>query len=195
MQFGEMVQKVVTRTKRPDKADEIEDAINNAISFFSTAASFSHDLIEGTVAINPTQHAQSISISDNFPRFRRIKYLQRTGQRGFLSKIDPHNAFDIRGCERLDAWYRAGDNLVFKLKTLSPTLEYGYFTYPQTMLAPSDEHWMMEQVPLMIFNMACAEIFDSIGEPNDAKVHNGRAMGMFEIARNDFMDSGTARAA
>jgi hypothetical protein len=192
MLFGEMVDKVVTRTKRPDKLDQVQDAVNNAISFFSLGASFSQDLIEGTVVIDGTLYAQSLIISANLARFRRIKYLKRTGARGYLKKADPLKVFDAAGCEQLDRWYRSGDNLVFKLAVLSPTLEYGYFAYPALLEDTDDAHWMMDVVPLMVFNKAASEIFSSINEDGDARTHEARAMQMFEIAKNDFEDGATA---
>ncbi len=193
MTLSEMKAKVIERTKRPDKADEIVDAINNAISFFTLGASFMQDLVEGTVAITATDYAQSLAISTNFTRFRRIKYLKRTGARTYLKQADPLKVFDAAGCELLDRWYRSGDNIVFKLKTLSPTLEYGFFAYPDLLEDDDDTHWMMDIVPLMIFNKACAEIFASIGDADaDMKNHESRAMVMFEVAKQDFEDGGTA---
>lgn len=193
MQLSEMIDKIVERTKRSDKRSEAADAINNAISFFSLGASFAQDLVEGTVAITATDFAQSLPIAANFARFRRFKYLKRTGAKGFLKQSDPLKVFDKFGCELLDRWYRAGDNVVFKLAVLSPTLEYGYYAYPELLEADADTHWMFDVVPLMIFNKACAEIFQSIGDADaDMKVCEGRAMQMFEVAKQDFEDGGTA---
>lgn len=192
MQLSEMIDRVITRTKRADKRSEIIDAINNAISYFSLGASFMQDLVEGTVNINGSQFAQSLVISTNFPRFRRIKYLKRTGAKGYLKQADPLKVFDRYGCEQLDRWYRSGDNIVFKVQTLSPTLEYGYFQYPDLLEDDADTHWMLDIVPMMIFNKACAEIFQSIGDAdNDYRLCEKRAMDMFEIAKQDFEDGGT----
>lgn len=193
MDLSEMIDKVITRTKRPDKRDEIIDAINNAISTFSLGASFAQDLVEGTVNITATEFAQSLSISANFTRFRRIKYLKRTGAKNFLKQADPLKVFDRNGCELLDRWYRAGNNIVFKLKTLSATLEYGFYQYPELLEDDADTHWMLDIVPMMIFNKACAEIFQSIGDADaDYKLCEGRAWQLFEIAKQDFEDGGTA---
>lgn len=193
MQLSEMIDKVIARTKRADKRLEIIDAINNAISFFSLGASFGQDLVEGTVNIVATDFAQSLSISASFTRFRRIKYLKRTGAKTFLTHADPLKVFDRNGCELLDRWYRAGNNIVFKLKTLSPTLEYGFYQYPDLLEDDADTHWMLDIVPLMIFNKACAEIFQSIGDADaDYRLCENRAMQMFDVAKQDFEDGATA---
>lgn len=193
MNLSEIVEKVITRTKRPDKRDEAIDAVNAAISTFSLGASFAQDLVEGTVAIDAAEYAQSLPISANFTRFRRLKYLKRTGAKTYINMTDPLKVFDRNGCELLDRWYRAGDNLVFKLLVLSPTLEYGFYQYPALLEDDADTHWMLDIVPLMIFNKACAEIFQSIGDADaDYRLHEGRAWQMFDIAKQDFEDSGTA---
>lgn len=193
MDLSEMIERVIRRTKRADKRDEIIDAINNAISFFSLGASFGQDLVEGTVNIVATDYAQSLSISANFTRFRRIKYLKRTGARFPLKQVDPLKVFDALGCEQLDRWYRAGNNIVFKLQTLSATLEYGFYQYPELLEDDEDTHWMLDIVPMMIFNKACAEIFQSIGDADrDYQLCEGRAMQAFEVAKQDFEDGGTA---
>lgn len=193
MQLSEMIDKIIDRTKRADKRAEIIDAINNALSFFSLGASFSQDLVEATVTIDGAVYAQSIVVATEFTRFRRIKYLKRTGTKSYLKQADPLKVFDKYGCELLDRWYRAGGNIVFKLAVLSPTLEAGYYQYPELLEDDADTHWMLDIVPLMIFNKACAEIFQSIGDADaDMRVCESRAMQMFEIAKQDFEDSGTA---
>jgi len=196
MQLSEMVDKVITRTKRPDKRTEVVDAINNAISFASLGASFMQDLLEGTVNITATEYAQSLSISVNFPRFRRIKYLKRTGATKFLKQADPLKIFDACGVEQLERWYRAGNNIVFKLQTLSPTLEYGFFQYPELLEDDADTHWMLDIIPMYVFNKACAEIFQSIGDAdNDMRTCEARAITLLDVAKQDFEDGGTAVSA
>jgi len=138
-------------------------------------------------------YAQSIVISTNFPRFRRIKYLKRTGARKYLTQADPLKVFDRNGCEQLDRWYRSGDNIVFKVLSLSPTLEYGFFQFPALLEDDTDTHWMLDIIPMVIFNEACSEIFQSIGDADaDYRICAGKAMQLFEIAKQDFEDSGTA---
>lgn len=193
MDLSEMRVKVIERTKRSDKVQETDDAINNAISFFSLGSSFMQDLVEGTVAIDATLFAQSLSISASFTRFRRLKYLKRTGQRGYIKQADPLKIYDAAGCELLDRWYRSGNNIVFKLKTLSPTLEYGFFQYPALLEDDTDTHWMLDIIPMAVFNKACAEIFQSIGDADaDVRICETRAMAMFDVAKQDFEDAGTA---
>jgi len=191
MLFGEMTDRIINRCKRPDKRETAQDSINNAISYFTLAATFAQDLVEGTVNINPQQYAQSFSISTNFPLFRRIKYLKRTEAKSYLIKADAQKVYDKSGCELLDRWYRAGDNIVFKLAKLSPTLEYGYYAYPDLLVDPDDTHWMLDITPMMIQNKALSEVFFSIGEPQEAGTHQRIAHDFFAAAKGDFEDAST----
>lgn len=195
MLFGEMTDWVLRTTKRPDKRQDVKDAINRAISFFTLGASFSQDMIEGTVAINATQYAQSISVTTYFPRLRRFKYLKIPGQRGYINYIDPNKVFDRNGCEALNRWYRSGDNIVFKLNMLSATLDYGYYMYPALLVATGDSHWMLDVTPTMIHDRVASEIFQGIGEPSEAKRYLDLAMGHYLVAKDDFETGATAVAA
>lgn len=189
-----MVQWVMRTTKRPDKVLDIKDAINSAIESFSLAATFAADLVETTININGTQFAQSLDIDDNFTRFRKMKYLKRTGQKGYICWIDSQNVFDKHGCEQLDRWYRAGGNIVFKMRVLSPTLDIGYYSYPGLLVADTDDHWMMEVIKTIVHDKAAARVFYLIGENSDADKFGKLAENAFLAARDDLEDSAEIRS-
>ena len=46
-----MADNIATRTIRPDKIDEIKDAINDAIEFCTVNGDFANDLVESIVAV------------------------------------------------------------------------------------------------------------------------------------------------
>jgi hypothetical protein len=194
MQFSEMIEWIIRTTKRPDKREDIKDAINGAISFFSLGASFRQDFVETSIAISSTSFAQSISVASNFTRLRRIDYIKRPGQKGYINGVDPKQVFDKNGCEQLDKWYRAGDNIVFKMKTLAATLDVGYFQYPQRLVLDNSTHWMLDTTPDMVHRKAVAQIFDDIGEAQDSARYERRSMELFEIAKGDFEIAYTAKA-
>lgn len=194
MQFGEMVIWVTSVTKRPDKNQDIKDAINAAILKYSLAASFADDRLEGTTVINAQQYAQSLIISTNLPRFRRIVYLKRTGQRGYLKMRQPNRIFDESGCQAIDVWYRSGDNLVFSMSALASSLDWCIMQYPPKLVNDADVFWMLDKIHPVIHAAACSDIFDSIGEPTDAKAKLARAESLFAIAKEDFEDASTTKA-
>lgn len=186
MDFSDMQDWVIRTTKRPDKREDIKDAINGAISFFTLGASFADDLVEGSVAIDSTEYAQSFSIASTFTRFRRLVYLKRPAAKAYIDPTTPQQVFDKNGCEKLDRYYRAGDNIIFKLRSLSATLLYGYLQYPARLSADADTHWMFDKMPDAIHRKACAQIFDDIGEPQDSARFDKKANELFLVAKEDF---------
>lgn len=194
MQFSEMIQWVTRTTKRPDKSQDIKDAINSAIENFSLTATFANDLIEFThTYTDNTSYIQSLSIPDIFTRYRKMKYLRQTGCKDYIKWCDPQNVF-ANGCEQLDKWYRSGNNIIFKRSNLVATLEVGYYSYPVRLAANTDLHWMLDIMPTTIHDKAAARIFTVIGENQDAGLFDKMANDTFMKNKEDFEDSAVIRS-
>jgi hypothetical protein len=194
MQFSEMVQWVTRTTKRPDKVDDIKSAINGAIEHFSLAATFAADLVETSISINALLYAQSLDITTQFTRFRKMKYIKRTDQKGYIYHIDSQNVFDKNGCEQLDRWYRAGNNIVFKMKLRSASLEVGYYSYPALLITDTDTNWMLDVIKTIIHDKASSRVFYVIGENADADRYGTIAEKDFIAAKEDLEDSAEVRS-
>lgn len=188
MDFGTIATNVATRLIRPDKEDEIKDAINDAIEYCTVNGSFSADLVESSVAVDSTVYSQSIVISTTFTRFRKIKYLKPDGYNKLLGWRDPARVFDDKGNECNDVWYRAGDNIVINLSTLVDTVYYGYYQFPARLTLDADTHWMLDYMYSAIFNYACADIWESIGNAEEASRYRAMADRYFISHRRDHMD-------
>lgn len=193
MNFGEMATKICTRIIRPDKEDEAKEAINDAIEYCTVNGDFARDITEGEVAVDASVYSQSIVISTTFTRFRKIKYLRPEGYNRFLKWNDPSRIFDDRGNECTDVWYRAGDNIVLKTSQLVDNILYGYYSFPEMLDDDADEHWMLEDMQGAIFNLACADMWDSIGNEAEAARFRQRGENFLISHRRDHMDS-VARA-
>ncbi len=169
VQFSEVVQSVVDRTKRADKRAEIKAAVNQAVAYFATA-NFPNDLLEiAAFAIDETESVQSFDISDvaNFTRFKRICYIRPSGFNKVLAERTPDKMFhDGREC--LDVWYRSGNNIIFKLSRLQSTLKIGYFSYHEKMVEDADEDWILDELTTAVEDFATARIMRSIGEDAEA---------------------------
>jgi hypothetical protein len=163
MDFGTMVDKIAQRCLRPDKAEDIKDAINDAIEYCVVNGDFADDLVEGNTTVDSTVYTQSIVISTTFTRFRKVKYLRPNGYNKLLSPRDPARIFDDKGNTCRDVWYRAGDNLILNTSSLVSTIYYGYYQFPARMEDDTDEHWMLSNMYTAIFNIALADIWDDIG--------------------------------
>jgi hypothetical protein len=194
MQFSEMVQWITRTTKRPDKSQDIKDAVNSAIENFSLTATFANDLVEFTHRYTDnTAYTQSLSISDLFTRFRKLKYLKQTGAKCYITWCDPQNIF-VNGCEQLNRWYRSGNNIIFKRDKLIATLEVGYYSYPERLTLDTDQHWMLEIMPTTIHDQAASRIFFIIGENDDAIRFAALAKDAFQKNKEDFEDSAVIRS-
>lgn len=167
MDFGTMASNIATRMIRPDKVDEVKDAINDAIEFCSVNGDFAADLIEGTVAMETTVYSQSIVISTTFTRFRKVKYLKPLGYTRFLEWKDPSRVFDPDGNQCRDIWYRAGDNIVVNTSALISSMLYGYYQFPARMDDDTDTHWMMDYMYSAVFNLALADMWENIGNAEE----------------------------
>lgn len=189
MDFGTMADNIATRVIRPDKVDEIKDAINDAIEFCTVNGDFAVDLVESTVAMEDDVYSQSIVISTTFTRFRKIKYLKPLGYTKFLAWMDPSRVFDNDGNQCKDVWYRAGDNIVINTSALIETMLYGYYQFPERMDDDADTHWMMDYMYMAIFNLACADIWESIGNAEEATRYRTKGEKAFLSHRRDHADS------
>lgn len=168
MNFGEAVDNIVRRIKRPDKLLDVQDAINRAIGLFATST-FYHDLVEFTATLsNPDQYVHQVAINTTpFVRFRKIKYLRPTGYRNYLAFRDPSRVWQ-QGCEAQDVWYRSGNYIYFKLSLLSTTLEVGYYQYHATLVEDDDEDWMLDEMWPAVQAYALAEVFEDLGNAEEA---------------------------
>lgn len=194
MQFSEMVQWVKETTKRPDKTVDIKNAINAAIENFSLTATFAQDLLEFTHTFaDNTVYVQSLSLSSVFTRFRKMKYMRQTGRKEYINWCDPQNIF-VNGCEQLDKWYRAGNNIQFKRSVLVSTIEIGYYQYPARITADAGTHWMMDIMPTTIHDKAAGRVFYVIGENADGDKYTKLAEDDFLKKKEDFEDGAVIRS-
>lgn len=189
MIFSEAVAEVISITGRPDKAADIASQLNRAISFFCLKAEFSRDLLETSLAIDPTLFADTISIA-SLVRFRKFKYLRPLAQRYYLRSIDPTQIFTPEGNYQPNRYYVAGNTLSYTLSQLDTSLEIGYYQYPPVLSSTpgSDSHWLLDLIPYAAVEKAAAKIFQLVGDDSSYKFYEGSSMEMFVTGRKDFQD-------
>jgi hypothetical protein len=203
MDFAAAIAEVIAITKRPDKTTEISSNLNKAILFFTLKADFARDLIETSIAIDPTVYGETLSIATAFTRFRKIKYIRPRSQRRFLTFIDPTQLFSPSEMVQRNRFYVAGENLTFTLSTKDTHLEIGYYQYPPTIIEtaptppaeePPNTHWMLDMIPWAITERAASQVFKSIGDDVSARFYEASSMELFLAARRDFADSVISQA-
>lgn len=185
MNFTEVVDEVVRILKRPDKKVDVQREVNAAINFCCTEANFARDRQEQSVDIDATLYAQNIPLS-TFTRFRKVDCIRPANRNKLLQPLDPSKIFTPKGCETLDVYYLAGDQINFKLATLASSLLVAYFSYPPTLTDTAATFWLLEQSPYMIINKAAAVVFDNIGDEKAAAKHLSYFALDFTSAKRDY---------
>lgn len=182
MNFGEMQDLVIRRTKRPDKADIVRDGINAAIAFFSSA-NFDADRVELTnFSIDSTLFAQSFPINTSpFERFKVIDYIRPTGYSRNLAWRDPKHVFN-NGYETLDVYYRSGTNITFKLCKLQSELKIGYFQYHERLEDDDDdaEDWILDELTEGVSLYTRSRVMRDIGEDTESNNNYKEALILWE---------------
>jgi len=187
MTLGELQAWILSTIKRPEKAAEVVYAINAAIEKASTQGDYAWDLVEGSISLDATVYAQSIAISSSFQRFRKLKYLRPSGYKKVLQWKDPSRIFD-KGIETVDCWYRAGDNIIFKLCHLQSSARYAYYAYPTRLTAAGHTNNYTVQMPTVLHDLACARLYEDMGNEAEAGRLERRALRDLAAMRADRQD-------
>lgn len=172
MNFLQAVAEVVETTKRPDKINIIRREINAAISFYCLDNNdFPRDFIEQSIPLVATAYTQGFSLT-LLTRYRKVKYIKRGGTREFLTRLTDTEMY--KGMDKCNKFYEVGSSINVSLSKLSSTLDIGYYTYPP-ILEEDDSFWLLDIVPFMIIDRACAAIFKDIGDEKSYSVHKAQA--------------------
>lgn len=183
MNYTEAVNEVLGIVKRPDKLVDVQRAVNAAINFCCIEGNFARDRQEQTVPLDATAYAQNIQLS-LLTRFRKVDCMRPSNRKEYLRHLDPSKLF-VKGCEELDVYYIAGDQINLKLKTLATEMLIAYFSYPPVLLG-TQTFWLLDTVPYMIIDRAAAQVFNAIGDDKSEATHRGYFMQAFESAKADF---------
>lgn len=184
MNFSQVVQAVVSVTKRPDRLVDAERAVNSALSFFCLKGKFNQDIVEASIPIDPTLYGDTISLI-SLQRFRHFKYIKVPGVLGYINQIGSDKIFTPGSIMQRDCYYVAGTNLTYILSTLSQTLEVAYYVYPAVLSDPDATHWMMDMIPQAVIDKAASDIFKVIGDDNSMKMHLSLAMDAYNVMVRD----------
>lgn len=189
MNFLEAQDEIISLTKRADKRTSIKGHLNRAIGFIAASGTWAHDLVELQHTIDANLYAQSFDITElPFVRFRKVKYIRPTGFRKYLAFRDPAMVFDDNGCQATNVYYRAGNNIVFSLSSLQPTVEMGYYQYHAQLSADADVDWMLDEIWPAVHDIAASYTFRDIGENTDSDKYLQWGMQQFRVYLRDLGD-------
>lgn len=190
MNFSEVVNEVLSLTKRPDKVTQAENAVNSRLARCILKGEFSHDLVETTIPIDDTLYAQLVDLStlaSPLTRFRKWKYLKQPGALKYLEPGDVSNVFRPGGYTQSDIFYMIGSTLNIITSSLSSTLEVGYYQYAPA-LKNNETHWLLDICPYAIINLATGELFNSMGDVGASKYYIASGEDLFQTLVRDMRD-------
>jgi hypothetical protein len=177
MNFTEALNEVIAKTKRPDKSAESASALNRAILFYSLKGEFPQDMVEDSIPIDATLYGATIPL-DFVTRFRKFVYIKRPSHLGYLTPIGADKVMTPTHTIQKDVYFIAGNNFTYVLKSLSPSLEIGYFQTP-AILSDTDTCWLLDVIPWAIIDKAAGSIFQAIGDETSWRAHETASVELF----------------
>jgi hypothetical protein len=190
MNVAEAVQNILILCSRPDKSAEALKALNYAISYCTLQGDFKRDMVEASIAVNPTLYGATVSLA-SLTRFRRFTYVKPTGVKYYLSPLSGEKIFTPKNNMQPNVYYVAGTSLTYTLSALTPTLEVSYLTYPITLdTVTNTTHWMLDLMPYAIIDIATSRIFQDIGDEASSTRFKGSGMELYLITRRDLNQGG-----
>lgn len=181
MNFTDIVSSIILRTKRPDKVADIRNAVNAALLQYCSDADYGGDLqeIQYPLPIPGTQTAVPLT---SLPRLRAISYIKITGTRVYVKKLDtliPEPCTDLR-----NKWYKAGSNINVNLGQSATSLDIGYYAYPPYLTDAAPTHWMLEGNWSAIQQKALADVYNDIGDAQEAAAAERKAQLYYSVFKN-----------
>lgn len=185
MIFSEIQTEIMRITSRPDKGDDTISAINRAVNRLTLKGDFAQDLVEGSLSVNAALYGATVSLT-SLTRFRKFRYLKPTGVKYYLTPLPPEKIFTPKNAVQPNKYYIAGTSLTYTLGALTPTLEYGYFTYPiQLDAVTNNTHWMFNVIPFAVIDLAASVVFNTIGDEVSSKKFESSAMDLYNTYKSD----------
>lgn len=169
MNFQELVDEVISITKRPDLRSRTESAVKAATLKMHHSDFYYKDLVETAVQFNQEFYLQNFVPSEVIPRYRKAKYI-RIWQGGapdgmpgiFLENIQIENSMGQYQEVKTDVFYMAGQNL--QIRTSCPLKHILFGAYVHPVVSPEAEYdsWIAREYPYAIVYEAARSIFYSI---------------------------------
>ena len=176
--FASLVDSVIEITKRGERKKQIQLAIAKATLKFHLVDFWQRDLIEKDVVVDdsdkPIYH---IDVGDKMKGFRKLAYMNAWDPTGRavlfeFTEISPMRPRTDYGYLKQEGYYLAGGILNIRSVRNFTHVLAGWYTTPSVNLNEYDS-WVAKMYSPAIIDEACAEIFGSIGD-NDEAARRGK---------------------
>jgi len=183
MNFTEIVNEILGRTRRPDKLSSIRREVNSAVLFFSLDMDATRDVTEALYSVVANEYSQALPLS-TWPRFRKFQYMKYPNTRNYIVEINAKKLY-TEECKTADRYYVAGDNVNINLSTLTSQLDIGYYSYPPVLTDASPNYWLLDRAWNVVFDRACAKVYAEIDDDKASRMHEMYARDAWASQRND----------
>lgn len=194
MTFEELVQEVISITKRPDLEARIRSNVRMATLKAHQSDFYYRDLIEVAVQFNDIFYLQSFVPTEIVPTFRKAKYIRLweggiDGSPGkFLTPIQIENSLDGYGIIKTDVFYMAGQNLQIRGTCALDKCLFGCYVHPTVLPESSYASWIAVEMPAVIIYEAARVTFKSISNTEMANEYSALVQEQFAELRISYVD-------
>jgi hypothetical protein len=193
MNLSELVDGVVSKTKRPDKADSILLAVQEATIFAHTYDFFRRDMVEIPVEYATPSFKGRLDYGNVLPGFRKIAYWRKfepitclVGD--YLLPVEADQLIDQFHNAKVDKYYLAGKVLNWISSTSDKAHLIGYYKYPGIKKSDYDS-WIAEDHPFVLINYASGIIFGQIGQQDEKVSHQNLAIAQLALVLTSDIES------
>jgi len=182
MNLSELTNAVVTKTKRPDKAEDgsILLAIQEATLFAHNHDFFRRDIVELPIIFAVPQFQGKLDYPTVLPGFRKIAYWRKFEPRAcyvgeYLLPVEADQLLNQFNNPKTNKYYLAGRVINWVSSTADPAHLIGYYKYPGITRSNYDS-WIGSDHPFPIINYASGIIFGQIGQQDEKTSHQSLAV-------------------
>lgn len=176
MNFSELVEAVISETKRPDLLTQTQSAVRAATLKAHQKEYFYKDIWEEGVVFSTPDYTVSFKPTEiDTPAFKRYKspaYVrlwmydptdtQHLGRPGnYLKETQIGNLKDNYGYDKTMVYYPAGDRLNLRAPVQISHILFGFYTFPD-VTADNFNSWIAREQPMAIVYEAARHIFNAI---------------------------------
>jgi len=187
MNFGDVINNVVTRTKRGDKVDVISQAVNKSVADFCRMQKFSRDLAYEEWAVPAASQGSTllhVAWSELAYTVRDFELVRGINDSCGLEKIASNQTL-VRGKVVEGTYYESGAGVHLSLRAPTDVILLSYYHLPPRLSVASDTNWVTEAIPDELIERASAILFRTIGEDKESGNLMQLSMLAYERAMRD----------
>ena len=162
MNYGELIQGVISDTGRDDQIRAIGMHLNNCIRKISRTGEYSFAISELVYNGPFTESINSLALPNYY---KSVFYIKDNSENAALPKLTPAKLAspDYRDTA-LCGWYQSGNNIIIRSLSVPEKLYAGWYLYPIALVEEIDENWVTQQLPDLLIDYASAMLLTVLGD-------------------------------